>query len=285
VVVAVEDGGVTSGVVVAGAGAGVAEGAVFTGGAAAAGGGVAVDGAAGVVPTVPWVGATGTTGATAPVLTPLVVALGALTERSGEATVVEWLRVTIGAVARVVTLRWVVVVVVLVGVAAAAVAESAVGGVTARLAPPAGAVLAASEVVLVLAVVVPPGVRVWSAGRVAYQPATASAARATRPTPIAAGATDPLRRTVVVRVVTNGASSPFGLMAVWRAASSVIAPPARPPVAPPTAAPVTAASAAGLSWNIERRVARPFFPRSQIGVGANIEESESCGASPSVVRV
>jgi hypothetical protein len=101
VVVAVDEGGVTSGVGVAGAGAGVAEGAGigFTGGAAATGGGVAVDGVEGTAPTELWAGAAGA-GAMAPVFTPLVAALGVRTERSGEATVVERLRVTTGASAR-----------------------------------------------------------------------------------------------------------------------------------------------------------------------------------------
>src|SRR5947209_4229461 len=82
------------------------------------------------------------------------------------------------------------------GVVAACSAAVAGGVLAARLPPPLAP--PAPEVVAIeVAGAPPPGVRVLSDGRVAYQPAAASAARATRPTPTAAGATERSRRTVV----------------------------------------------------------------------------------------
>ncbi|MDB5494947.1 MAG: hypothetical protein JWP86_2284 [Phenylobacterium sp.] len=111
-----------------------------------------------------------------------------------------------------------------------------------------------------------PGVMAVSAGRVAYQPAAASAASAIRPTAIAAGATEPLRRTTVRFGATNGAS-PSAPNVASRAASSS----------------VTGAAAELLT--VALRAPRRLRPRSQDGIGANIGVSESCGAAPLVVRL
>jgi hypothetical protein len=251
-------GGVTSGVVVEGAGEGVV-GVAVTGGAVgvttgAAGGGVAVEGVEGTAPAGVWL-MVGAGGVVAAVLTPAEVALREVTGASGEATVVvvTLRRRTAGSAAamRVVAVTWRVVVVVVLDAGAAA---SAGGVLAARFAPPLAAGAAAT--VVGGAPLAPPGVRVVSFGRVAYQPAAARAAIATRPTPTAAGAMERPRRTVVVRLGATKGASP--------------------------AAPVMAASVvvSGVSWNILRRSPR-FLPlRSQMGCGANRVDSESGVGSP-----
>lgn len=133
------------------------------------------------------------------------------------------------------------------------------GGVLAAMA--LGPVLAGGAVAMAVAGVAP-GVIVLSAGRVAYQPAAASAASAIKPTAIAAGATEPLRRTTVrVCGATKGAS-PSALIAVSR----------------PTLSLVIGAAAELLTS--ARRAPRRLRPRSQDGIGANMGVSDSCGASP-----
>jgi hypothetical protein len=297
-------GAVASGVVVvAGGGAveGVGEGVVgvaVTGGVTAvvgpaAGGGAAVCGTDGTAPAGVWVavtgGATGVTATVAPVFTPAPVALREVTDRSGVATtLVRWRTTGSAEAIRVVVVVERVVAVWVAAVWVAAGAAASAGGVfAARLAPPALVVeVEATEVAG--AAFGPPGVRTVSPGRVAYQPAAARAAMATRPTTTAAGAMERSRRTVVRRPgVATKASSPFGLIAVSRVASSVMTrSAAKPPAAPVIAALVVAGSAravsSGSSRNMLRRAARFFLLRSHIGVGANMLDSDSGVGSPPV---
>jgi hypothetical protein len=289
-------GGVASGVVVVAGGVavdGVGEGVVgvaLTGGVTivvgpAAGGGAAVCGTEGTTPAGVWVVVTGggVTATVAPVLTPAPVALRETIGRSGVAItareVVRW-RTTGAAEA----IRVVVVVSRVVAVWVAAGAAASAGGVlAARLAPPALVVVDVEATDVAGAAFGPPGVRTVSLGRVAYQPAAARAAMATTPTTTAAGAMERSRRTVVRRSgVAMKASSPFGLMAVSRAVSSVMTrSAARPPAAPVIAAVVVVGSV-GSSRNMLRRAARFFLLRSHTGVGANMLDSDSGDGSPPV---
>jgi hypothetical protein len=152
------------------------------------------------------------------------------------------------------------VVVVVVDDGVVAVVSAALGGgVLAAMA--LGPVVAGGAVAMAVAGVAP-GVIVASAGRVAYQPAAASAASAIRPTAIAAGATEPLRRTTVRVCGAKNGASPSALIAeAWPTPSLVI-------------------GAAAELLTSARRAPRRLRPRSQDGIGANMGVSESCGASP-----
>jgi hypothetical protein len=166
---------------------------------------------------------------------------------------------------------------------AAGAAASAGGVLAARLAPPELVVVELEATEVAGAAFGPPGVIAVSAGRVAYQPAAASAAMATRPTPTAAGAMERPRRTVVLRgEPATKAVSPFGLIAVSRVASSVMTRSAATPPAAPVMAALVVAEVSGSSRNMLRRAARFFLLRSHIGVGANMEDSDSGVCSPSV---